>query len=34
MAKKLIKMKPTSTNVRYIKARQRGTYLFYKEGKK
>ena len=27
MAKKLIKMKPASTNVRYIKARQRGTHL-------
>lgn len=27
MAKKLIKMKPTSTNVRYIKARQRGAHL-------
>jgi len=27
MAKKLIKMKPTSTNVRYIKARQSGAHL-------
>jgi hypothetical protein len=27
MAKKIVKMKPISTNVRYIKAKQRGTHV-------